>query len=202
MSEELNEVVKEEASQATEESTPTETEQDPFVSEDVENTESEEVDYQALYEKEKAIRENLKKALKAERSKEKESAPQPETAYEQPEPQTDEGVKRFLRTEADAFFAKKLALEPSFREIMPEIETLVEQGFDVRTAETMVKSKRYDTIATQLYQEAEQAPKQIKTRAIPESAQIEATLDTIAEGKVKGATREDVLLANAMKNLM
>ena len=196
MSEELNNDVNEGASQADTTSSVVETEQSTTVSEDVNTQEGDEVDYKALYEKEAAIKENLKKALKEARTQTKEPA-YSEPAME-PEQSDDEGVKRFLRTEADAYFAKKLALEPAYREILPEVESLVNRGIDVRTAEQMVKSSKYDTIATQLYQVTETPPKQINTSATPEPEYKPVTLESLAKGEVRGASQEDRLLAEAL----
>ena len=197
MSEELKNDVNEGASQAEATSSVAETEQSSTVSEDVKPQEGDEVDYKALYEKEAAIKENLKKALKEARTQTKE--PVYQEPVTEPEQSDDDGVRRFLRTEADAYFAKKLALEPSYREILPEVESLVNRGIDVRTAEQMVKSSKYDTIATQLYQTEEVLPKQINSSATPEPEQTKpVTLESLAKGEIRGASQEDRLLAEAL----
>ena len=195
MSEELNPGVTPEGSQPAVTPPVAETEQPETVSEDV-TTQEGDVDYKALYEKEASIKENLKKALKEARTQSKETVIAPPVM--EPEVSDDDGVKRFLRTEADAYFAKKLALDPSYREVLPEIESLVNKGIDVRTAEQMVKSARYDTIATQLYQSEETPPNQIKPTSTPEPSPAKpVTIAGIAKGE-NGATPDERMLADAL----
>lgn len=172
------------ASQATVESTTTEEEQASTASESVNTQDTDGKDYKAMYE-------NARKALKIEREKRHTVETQPEQPEYQQEEATDDGVRRFLQTEADAYIARKAVTDPSFRELLPEIEALMRanQGMDIRTAETQVKVAMFESISNQINHESTQnIPNQIKTTATQEPVQKQATLEEL-----------DPILARALK---
>ena len=170
-------------SQTTEESTATEQEQETTVSEDVNTQESDGKDYKSLYE-------NARKALKIEREKRHtQETVQPD--FQEEQTNDDDGVKRFLQTEADAYIARKAVTDASFKELLPEIEALMQAnpGMDIRTAETRVKVSMFESISYQINHESvHNLPNQIKPTATQEPVQKQATLEEL-----------DPILARALK---
>lgn len=132
------------------------------VSEDVNTPPKEDgKDYRALYE-------NARKALQEKNRKIQELKSEP---IVEPEEVQDEGVQRFLRTEADAYIARKAVTDPSFKELLPEIEALVEQGIDIRSAEQRVKASMFEQISQQIHREPEKPPLQLTPTAVREPVQ-------------------------------
>jgi hypothetical protein len=194
MSEQDKEVVNEEARQAEVESTATETEQDTTVSEDVQNTESDGKDYKTLYENSrKAVIEKNRIIHELKRADEESET----------EGTDDEGVKRFLRTEADAYLTKKAMLDPNFKDLIPAIEALVEKGIDVRTAEQTIKVQMFDNISSQISKNEKGADlNQIRPSATPEEKVVnDAKMEDILSGKVQVSEEERLLIEALERNV-
>ena len=203
---EKKEVVKEEASQAAEDSTPKETErgvekiqaektaeESQTVSEDV-KTKPDEIarNLQRAIEKEqerlRKIREEIR-AAKSERDSER------DLERSQPEDYDDEEVvRRFYKAEADAYIARKLAEEGEFyKKIAPSIEAEMSKdpNLTIQQAEQIVKARLFDEAIkdsgeTTVKVETNQPQSQPKSTAIPEDEEPETTGDEyrdIIEGK-------------------
>lgn len=195
MSEELKPVVNEEGSQPTADTTTAGTEQVPTASEGVKNTGTDGKDYKVLYE-------NARKAIQ-EKNRTIQELKRPESTQDDEGVATDDdGVKRFLRTEADAYLTKKAMLDPVFKDLVPAIEALVEQGVDVRTAEQRVKAQMFESMSTQIAKASEETPlTQIKPGAVPETAPIQDIgIKEILEGKVD-VTPEERALVEAISRM-
>lgn len=170
--------VNEEVSQAPVESPAAEIEQESSVTEDVQKTESDGKDY-------KTIAENLSKALREERAKNK--APQT-TPQSQPQNE-DETYRRFLQTEANAEIAVMLQTDPSFKDRVELVKNYVEQGYDIKMADRLAKGDIMDQI---LHGESQSAPtnipKQMQPNVTPEPRVVHQTGDVyqdLRQGNLK-----------------
>lgn len=161
---------------------PTTTPTVPSDSEVVNTPSTEEKDYKTLYENARAaIRE--KNQIIQELKKEE--------PVEEPAHTEDEGMQRFLETEANAYIAMKAATEPSFMEILPEIKAEMAKGADVKTAEMRVQARLFQEISRQINEAPKVVvPTQINTTAIPETAPNDVKFED-----------SDPLLAKAIKDL-
>ncbi len=151
-----------EADETVVEPSDTEEPKEPIVSEDGKTQAPDEKDYRTLYENAKrAIQEKNRKIQELKTPKREEQ----DSFAQQEEPEQDEGVKRFLRTEADAYIARKAVTDRSFMELLPEIEALVEQGVDIRTAEQRIKASMFESISQAIHREPEIPPTQLTPKA-------------------------------------
>lgn len=141
---------------------PTTTPTVPSDSEVVTTPSTEAKDYKTLYENARAaIRE--KNQMIQELKKEE--------PVEEPTVPDDEGMQRFLETEANAYIAMKAATEPTFMEILPEIKAEMAKGADVKTAEMRVQARLFQEISRQINEAPKVVlPTQINSTAIPEPA--------------------------------
>jgi hypothetical protein len=132
----------------------------------------------------KTIAENLSKALREEREKNKKKQ-EPVEPVEVPQTQ-DDTVKRFLRTEADAYIAKKIAIDPSFKDRLDIVENYVSQGYTIDMADKLAKAEIMDKIlAVNNQEEVINKPKQITPTATPETEAPKTTgnvLDDVLAG--------------------
>jgi hypothetical protein len=159
-----------------------EDQQDSNVSEDAQNTESGK-SFEVKYKEALA-------ALRAERAKNKTLKQQPVQTQSE-----DVAYQAFLRTQADAYIAKKLAIEPNFRELAPLIEEKVAQGYDIYAAEIAVKAELFEKIAKESSSSEleDNKPKQLETTAIPEQTKPKSSgniLDDVSKGNVEGIPQE------------
>lgn len=154
----------------------------PSDSEVVNTPSTEEKDYRTLYENARAaIRE--KNQIIQELKKEE--------PVEEPTVPDDEGMRRFLATEADAYIARKAVTDPTFMEILPDIEAEMAKGVDVKTAEMRVQAKLFQEISRQINEAPKVViPTQINTTAIPETAPNDVKFED-----------SDPLLAKAIKDI-
>lgn len=160
---------------------PTTTPTVPNDSEVVTTPSTEEKDYKTLYENARAaIREKNQIIQELKR----------EEPVEEPTAPDDEGMRRFLETEANAYIAMKAATEPAFMEILPEIKAEMAKGADVKTAEMRVQARLFQEISRQINEAPKVViPTQINPTAIPEPVIQDQKLEDL-----------DPLLAQAIKN--
>lgn len=187
----LNPDENEEASQAPEESSTAETEQESTDSEVVENTESDVKDY-------KTQAENLTKALRAEREKNKRLRETVEKPAPAPVTTEDPAVQRFLKTEANATIAVKMQTDPSFKDRVEIVQSYVEQGYDIDMADKLAKADIMEEILKGRTASTPVQPvTQMQPSATPEpQAAFKSTGDSLSDFQ-KGAPIEGLSAAEA-----
>lgn len=134
----------------------------PSDSEVVTTPSTEEKDYKTLYENARAaIREKNQTIQELKKEEPVETPAEPD----------DEGMRRFLATEADAYIARKAVTDSTFMEILPDIEAEMAKGYDVKTAEMRVQARLFQEISRQINEAPKVVvPTQINPTAIPEPA--------------------------------
>jgi hypothetical protein len=185
-SNDVNEEVETSADSSTEEN-----EQPTDVREDVNTPEGDGKDY-------KTIAENLSKALREERAKnKKQESVKPAESPQEPQ---DETVKRFLRTEADAYIAKKIAIDPSFKERLDIVENYVSQGYTIDMADKLAKAEIMDKIlAVNSQEETINKPKQITPTATPEPEAPKTTGNVLDDVMAGNRDVEDPAIIEMLK---
>lgn len=165
MTEEVTDV-KQEGSDA---STETSEKEVAPVKEDVQNPISQEKDYKGLYEN--ASKALVEKNRKIQELKSLKSSSDQDGADE-------EGVRRFLEAETNAYIAKQFVTDPLFKELYPQIEQKMAEGFSVKDAETAIKAQLAEEMFRNVQEEQKtvQIPKQITPGAEREPVKKEQTL--------------------------
>lgn len=154
--------------QATPESSPETKEQEATDSEVVKTPASDGKDYQALYE-------NAREALRQEREKRREQVTRPVEPDYKPD---DDIVADYNKVKANAYIARKLATDPAFKDLVPEIEdVMTRKGFSIEQAEMEVKATMLDKILAESSKGETKvnSQQQLKTNATPEPEVAKST---------------------------
>jgi len=135
-------------------------------------------------------------ALKEERERRKEAEKIVRESEDQevPPSHSDDAVYQdYLRTKADAYIAKQLTLDRTFKDRLDDIEYYMKQGHSIDMADKMAKADLADKLLTELAKEEKvEKPKQIKPNAAPEEESKPApTYADIKSGKAKGEGAEE-----------
>lgn len=191
---EEEEVVVNEESAVPLNSTDSEQEQEPIVSEDVKPQDSDGKDY-------KSIAENLSKALREERAKNKIETPH-QQVVPTPAVSEDDTVRRFLQTEANATIAVKLQTDPSFKDRVELVQDYVAQGYDINMADKLAKADIMDKILAETSTHTPVSiPKTVLPTATPETVRPRLTgndLDDFMSGKLSVGSDNETALRDVL----